>query len=78
MVGFVVERMGELIRDRFMEIMHIPLAALVKPFWPADKQDALLAELNEVMLKEVVSMAGGEDKHLEMECEAVLGWGVKA
>jgi hypothetical protein len=72
------ERTSELMQDRFVETMNFPLMAMVKPLWPADKQDALLAELTEILLKEVVSMAGGEDKEVELEFEALLGWGVKA
>lgn len=60
----------------FMESMQLPLM-IVKGFWLEEKQDGWMKELNEVMYKEVVKVAGGEDGVVEMEFEAILAWAWK-
>ena len=56
--------------------MQFPLQ-IVKAYWPEDKQEAYLKELNNIMYAEVVKMAGGETQSVEMEFEGIVGWGWK-
>ncbi|KAF2032856.1 S-adenosyl-L-methionine-dependent methyltransferase [Setomelanomma holmii] len=60
----------------FMETMQFPLM-LVKMYWPEEKREEYLEELNGVMLGEVVRLAGGEEGSVEMEFKGVCGWGWK-
>jgi hypothetical protein len=59
-----------------MQTMQFPLT-MTKSFWPEDKQDTYFKQLIEIMNREVVQMAGGEDKEVEMEFEGLVGWGWK-
>lgn len=59
--------------ELFMESMQFPLM-MVKNFWPEDKRDELLKELNVKMRAEVDKLAGKDGK-VEMEFEGICAWG---
>lgn len=61
----------------FMETMQFPLMVL-KAFWGEKKWDERFKELNEVMLRETVERAGGEDGKVQLIMEGIVGWGRKA
>jgi len=65
------------IPKEYMATMQIPLG-LVTMFWEEGKRQKYLAELNEIMLKESIKMAGGEDKGVVMEFDANVAWGWKS
>lgn len=60
--------------DLFMESMQFPLM-IVKMFWPEEKRDELLKELNGIMRKEVEEGYVKEDGKVEMGFEAICAWG---
>jgi hypothetical protein len=51
---------------------------LIKALWPEDKQDEYVKEVSGLIREEIVRIAGGEDKGVEMEFVGVLAWGWKA
>ncbi|KAH7406636.1 S-adenosyl-L-methionine-dependent methyltransferase [Phaeosphaeria sp. MPI-PUGE-AT-0046c] len=61
--------------DLFMESMQFPLM-MVKNFWPEEKREELLKELNQKMRGEVDKMVC-EDGRVEMEFEGICAWGWK-
>ena len=60
----------------FMEGMQFPLM-IVKTFWEESKREEWLKELNELIYKEIVDQAGGEDHPVGMDFGGIIAWGWK-
>jgi hypothetical protein len=58
--------------------MQFPLKMLVAAFWPEEKREEYLNELNGIMLEEVGKRAEATDGVVEQGFEGILGWGYKA
>lgn len=58
--------------------MQFPLKMIVAAFWPEDKRDEYLKELNEIMLQEVAQQAEATGGVTEQGFEGILAWGWKA
>ena len=60
-----------------METLQMPLN-LVKTFWEEERRAQWEKQVNELMLEECVTAAGGEDKEVKLEFEANVAWGWKS
>ena len=61
----------------WMETMQFPLK-LVTEYWEESKRETWLRELNEIMLQEAITGAGGKDEPMRMEMDGNVGWGWKS
>lgn len=61
----------------FVDTMQLPLQ-IVASYWQEDKREEWLKELNEIMLRQLVADAGGEDKPVVTRFHANLAWAWKS
>jgi hypothetical protein len=54
--------------------MQFPLN-IIKAFWPEEQRDALVEEINPIMLRELEGMT--VDGVVQMEFEGLCAWGYK-
>ncbi len=57
--------------------MQFPMK-LIKTFWPEDKQDEILAQVNENLLEEAKKHPRSDDGRLIFEFDANIGYGYKS
>jgi len=57
--------------------MHFPLKMIIASFWPEEKREAYVEEVNAIMLKEIEGQVNSEGI-VEMEFEGLCAWGWKA
>jgi hypothetical protein len=56
--------------------MQFPLKMILASFWPEDKREDYLKELNEIMTKEVGKKTN-EKGEVELDFEGIIAWGWK-
>jgi hypothetical protein len=64
--------------EMFVESMQFPLKMLVAAFWPEERREEYLEELNKIMLEEVGKRAEATKGVVEQGFEGILAWGRKA
>lgn len=63
--------------DTFVGNMQFPLGVIAKTWWDENGRAEDLQELNSIMEK-VVAEHAGESGEIELEFEAIMGWGWKS